>query len=281
MSARGLGPDHAYDDYMLDLEAVVERLGLERFVLFGGLLSGHTAIRYAAHNPGRVAGLILQGIGPRTPPGGVRLGEYMEETARRSWEDALREFVPRNTRIGDEQGDAASLEYFRETINQEDFLRMMRTTRTSNVEDVLGGVTCPTLIVTGKMYTSESQEGSRRLAAAIPNSRLAFLEQERFMSDIYTNDGSIPPIVPLIDEFVAGIEGGTGPVESDSGHDALSAREREVLRLIAAGRSNPQIADELVISLNTVRRHVSNILDKTGAANRTEAAVYARDKGLV
>jgi DNA-binding CsgD family transcriptional regulator len=63
--------------------------------------------------------------------------------------------------------------------------------------------------------------------------------------------------------------------------DGLSGREVEVLRLIAAGRSNPQIAEELVISLNTVQRHVSNILAKTGAANRTEAAVYARDRGIV
>ncbi|HEY4685682.1 MAG TPA: response regulator transcription factor, partial [Dehalococcoidia bacterium] len=61
----------------------------------------------------------------------------------------------------------------------------------------------------------------------------------------------------------------------------LSPREVEVLRLVAAGRSNPQIAGELVISINTVQRHVSNILAKTGLANRTEAAVYARDKGLV
>ena len=48
----------------------------------------------------------------------------------------------------------------------------------------------------------------------------------------------------------------------------------------AAVGSNQQIGDELVISLNTVRRHVSNIFDKTGAANRTEASVYARDRGL-
>jgi DNA-binding NarL/FixJ family response regulator len=61
----------------------------------------------------------------------------------------------------------------------------------------------------------------------------------------------------------------------------LSSRELEVLRLVAAGRSNPQIAEELFISLNTVQRHVSNILAKTGSANRTEAAVYARDRGLV
>jgi DNA-binding NarL/FixJ family response regulator len=53
------------------------------------------------------------------------------------------------------------------------------------------------------------------------------------------------------------------------------------LRLLAAGRSNQQIADELVISLNTVRRHVSNIFDKTGVANRAEAATYAARNGLV
>jgi NarL family two-component system response regulator LiaR len=60
----------------------------------------------------------------------------------------------------------------------------------------------------------------------------------------------------------------------------LSSREVEVLRLLAAGRSNQQIADELVISLNTVRRHVSNIFDKTGVANRVEAAQYATRNGL-
>jgi DNA-binding NarL/FixJ family response regulator len=60
----------------------------------------------------------------------------------------------------------------------------------------------------------------------------------------------------------------------------LIERELEVLRLIAAGKSNQQIADELVISLNTVRRHVSNIFDKTGVANRAQAAMYARDHGI-
>ena len=63
-------------------------------------------------------------------------------------------------------------------------------------------------------------------------------------------------------------------------NSGLSRREIEVLRLIAAGKSNPQIADELVISLNTVQHHVSNILSKTGLANRTEAAAYAHRSGL-
>jgi DNA-binding CsgD family transcriptional regulator len=61
----------------------------------------------------------------------------------------------------------------------------------------------------------------------------------------------------------------------------LSQRELEVLRLVAAGRTNRQIADELVISLHTVVRHVSNIFDKTGVSNRAEAAAYAHHQGVV
>jgi DNA-binding CsgD family transcriptional regulator len=62
--------------------------------------------------------------------------------------------------------------------------------------------------------------------------------------------------------------------------DGLSAREVEILRLIARGRTNQQIAQELTISLNTVLHHVTNILGKTGAANRTEAAGYAHRRNL-
>jgi LuxR family transcriptional regulator, maltose regulon positive regulatory protein len=62
---------------------------------------------------------------------------------------------------------------------------------------------------------------------------------------------------------------------------ALSAREVEVLGLLAAGKSNPAIAEELVITLDTVKRHVTHILDKLGAANRTQAVTRARELGLL
>jgi len=61
----------------------------------------------------------------------------------------------------------------------------------------------------------------------------------------------------------------------------LTAREMEVLRLIANGLSNRDIAEELVISENTVKGHVSNILSKLHLADRTQAAVYAWQKGIV
>ena len=53
-----------------------------------------------------------------------------------------------------------------------------------------------------------------------------------------------------------------------------------MLALVVAGKSNADIAEELVISPNTVVRHVSNILAKSGSSNRTEAALYASQNGL-
>ena len=62
--------------------------------------------------------------------------------------------------------------------------------------------------------------------------------------------------------------------------DGLTGREVEVLRLLAAGRTNQQIADDLFIAPGTAAKHVANILGKTGSANRTEAAAYATQQGL-
>jgi LuxR family maltose regulon positive regulatory protein len=63
--------------------------------------------------------------------------------------------------------------------------------------------------------------------------------------------------------------------------EALSGRELEVLCLLAAGRANQQIAEELVVAPSTVKKHVTHILEKLGAANRTEATARARELGLL
>jgi LuxR family maltose regulon positive regulatory protein len=63
--------------------------------------------------------------------------------------------------------------------------------------------------------------------------------------------------------------------------DPLTDREMEVLRLIAAGNSNQRIARDLFVALDTVKKHVTHILGKLGAANRTEAAARARQLGLI
>jgi len=62
--------------------------------------------------------------------------------------------------------------------------------------------------------------------------------------------------------------------------DGLTAREAEVLRLIAAGRTNTEIAEELTLSVRTVARHITNLYTKIGARNKAEATAYAGRKGL-
>ena len=82
----------------------------------------------------------------------------------------------------------------------------------------------------------------------------------------------------IVDEAAAASAMG-GPVDAATAYD-LTAREVEVLRLVAAGWSNQQIADELFISRKTASVHASHIFDKLGAANRVDAAAIARRLGV-
>jgi LuxR family maltose regulon positive regulatory protein len=63
--------------------------------------------------------------------------------------------------------------------------------------------------------------------------------------------------------------------------DQLTSREFEVLTMLAAGRSSQAIASQLVVTLDTVKKHVSHVLGKLGAANRTEAVARARELSLI
>jgi len=85
-----------------------------------------------------------------------------------------------------------------------------------------------------------------------------------------------PRVAARVLQNVRGEEKGEPPLFAD-----LTEREREVLKLIANGLTNSQIAERLFISENTVKGHVSNILSKLHLADRTQAAVYAWREGLV
>jgi DNA-binding NarL/FixJ family response regulator len=69
--------------------------------------------------------------------------------------------------------------------------------------------------------------------------------------------------------------------DPNRGEEALTGRELAVLRMLAVGHSNLEIAERLSISVNTVKTHIRNILDKLQLENRTQAANYAMDRGLV
>jgi DNA-binding NarL/FixJ family response regulator len=82
----------------------------------------------------------------------------------------------------------------------------------------------------------------------------------------------------LIEEFV---RAGPGQSERAKGLDELTARELEVLRLIARGLSNAEIAKELYVGETTVKTHVAHVLMKLGVRDRVQAVVLAYESGVV
>ena len=93
---------------------------------------------------------------------------------------------------------------------------------------------------------------------------------------VYRGRSSVHPTVArrLLQEL-------SGPSGRGSDRESLTEREVEVLQLVAQGQSNRQISHQLAISEATVRTHVSNILAKLTLSSRTQAALYALQKGLV
>ena len=82
----------------------------------------------------------------------------------------------------------------------------------------------------------------------------------------------------LLDEVVARASGRPAPVP---GIDELTPREEEVLRLMARGLSNAELADRLVLGEGTVKTHVARVLAKLGVRDRVQAVIAAYESGLV
>jgi pimeloyl-ACP methyl ester carboxylesterase len=271
MSDRGLDDSHSLADLDRDLEAVMDRLSLQGAVLLGYFYSGHVAIRYALKHPERVRALVLISCSPSIAAWPL---DSLLRMAEQNWDAMLYNWVPISA-SADER--ARYLAFFKETRAQSDWLIAARVFSASSVADEASAVRTPTLVMHPRDFLWLRSEESAKLASRIPNARFQLIAGELPLGD--ATEG-----LQAIDRFLHDIEAlePIAPVvlPPESAH-RLSAREVEVLSLIAAGRSNQQIADALVISLNTVNRHVSNIFVKIGAANRAEAAAFAARHGLL
>ena len=272
LSTRGLDESTSLANYERDIDAVVSKLGLERFILLGMSFKGKIAVRYAIEHPERVLALVLwsydDAFSFQSP--------YRADVARTDW-DLFTRMVPRIFWSAMDPSVVQSVN--RESITQSDWLRQVAALAAEPGDTALADLQVPTLLMARRRESSpmSAEDESRRAAAIIPNARLVLFDDDR--GGMSTLDGTTPPAILAVEQFLQGIAAGD-TLSVAHAPSNLSERELEVLRLLAAGKSNQQIADALVISLNTVRRHVSNIFDKTGAANRVEAAGYARARGL-
>ena len=269
LSQRGPSSETDQRSFRLDVEGVADAMALKRFVLYGGYFFGTVAADYAAQHPERVEALVLwnMDLGRPKPQDAI-----IHDLSRASWDLFLETYA--RTFNSYEDYDSA-LKRLRAAT---DAGFIMREYPETEVEAILGRIAVPTLVVARRIAAMpHSEESGRWVASRVAGSRLVLFDD--ISGGRYTGDGAEPPLVSAIDQFLASLPAPSQPAPAMS-QNVLSDREVEVLRLLASGRSNQEIADALVISLNTVRRHVSNIFDKTGAANRAQATAYAKDHGL-
>jgi pimeloyl-ACP methyl ester carboxylesterase/DNA-binding CsgD family transcriptional regulator len=260
LSARDLTSDPTPEDYVSDLDAAIGAAGFEDVVLvaFGGF--SHVAIRYAHAHPETVRALILlctseaYSAWPQA---------FFVSLAKENWDLFLELQLSPDT---PPEMKEIYLNYLRASSTQGDYLRMVRCFHSSTVADLIPHIRVPTLLLHSRTQHWLSPEEGARQAAKIPGARLVFI------------DGNIEPDevqgVRTALEFMRDL-----PVEVPIAPDvpdapALSARQAQVLELVAKGRTSREIAVELVLSERTVQRHIADVYARIGVRNRAEATAF-------
>ncbi len=182
--------------------------------------------------------------------------------------------------------DAAERERFarlqRRSASRDVAVASLRSVYSLAADDALPRVTRPTVVIHRRGDRAIPFALGRDLAERIPAAVFVELEGD----DHFPWRGDAEPVSAAALAFLAGRDpvaaaAGATPRSAAAGPGELSPREREVLRLVARGRTDTQIADELVLSAHTVHRHVANIRTRLGVASRAAAAAWAADHGLL
>ncbi|MEE8159261.1 MAG: alpha/beta fold hydrolase [Dehalococcoidia bacterium] len=289
--------DHSLNAQLLDLEAVIEAIGLEKFAVFAAANAGPVAIAYAAASPERVSSLILwcswangsEILSPRIAAWRGLLDhdwQLMTDTCAH---------LALGWSVGEIGRRAA--ENLRESVTPSVMKAGLDAVVTFDVSAMLQNVKAPTLVFSRPNISWIPAESARNLAAKIPDSRLSILDGESTAP--YLGDAEI--VIATLQRFLDS-DGQTSskPQEvnppADSGAhisaatrhhrdvtfpSGLTGREAQVLSMVASGRTNNEVAAELVLSIRTVERHIGNIYSKIGARGRADATVFALTHGLV
>ena len=262
-----------------DLDAVVATLRLDRFALLGFYNSCTHAIAYAAHHPERVTRVVLFGGSAR---GWLAMNapqtQALLSLIERDWgvfvESAAHQWM--GWSVGEDGRLAAQA--FRNATTPAVARATMQAASGIDVTADLPKVAAPTLVLHRSEMAEIPRQVSQDLADAIPQGRLQLLPGGS--PALFFHDAAA--VVDAITQFVTTgtvVEGRPAPGSARAADD-LSARELEVLRLVASGETNAEIAHDLGLSVNTVERHVANVYRKIDARGRADATAYAIRKGI-
>jgi pimeloyl-ACP methyl ester carboxylesterase/DNA-binding CsgD family transcriptional regulator len=228
--------------------------------------------RFASASPERVDKLVFFG--------GYASRADVPEATRRSLVDFVRAnwqlaaqmfaglFVPHGS--GDEI--AWLSRYQRRSAEADVAAAFLELDLTSDARPFLPALTMPALVLHRRGDRTVPLSRGRELASLLPNARLVAL----------SGDSHLPWMDDQreLQRAFAGFLNDAVPVDMN-GDSPLTRRETEVLRLIAAGLSNREIASSLVLSEHTVHRHVANILHRLGKSSRAAATAHATAAGLI
>lgn len=251
------------DQLVEDLAAVIETIESPKVDLVAVSCAVPTGCAYVARYPGRVRSLTLvQGgltRGSRWWQKGISKSDYLLEiqhTARINWDFA---------------DDRAQSAFAREVVRAVPFETWTEYDRVAFGVPVDGEIARAILVPTLCLQARDGPAMASELAEIIPGATLGLLDVGLLIAG-----RSRSALGDALSAFLASLpDAGTSeaPWETVGEVSArpLSRRESEVLSLLAAGRSNAEIAAELTVSATTVARHVSNIYTKLGIHNRAQA----------
>jgi DNA-binding CsgD family transcriptional regulator len=151
---------------------------------------------------------------------------------------------------------------------------MLEAVYDTDMRDVLARVRAPTLVLHRRDDRAMPFAQGREAASLVPGARFVALDGDAHPPWLGDSAAVIDAITAFLDA--------QDPARPAPDPDApLSAREAEVLRLVAEGLSDTEIAGRLIVSPHTVHRHVANIRFKLGQPSRAAAAAYAARRGLI
>lgn len=276
-------PDELLAEVVARFVAVFDAAAVDHCHIVASYMTAIPAVALAARHPERVASLLLwNGVLAGTsiaPDQGVR---SMNELVRGKDSNlASGAFAGANGMVGDGEAFQQYREMFKTYPGLQEMLKTgqiaWRALSKTDGSAEANRIQCRTLVVDPEAAVAPGPGAVEELARAIPGSLL--VQTAGAATSPHLAEHSVA--VPLVLDWLAkGSTGERGP-RDDRGRLPLTPREREVLGLIEAGLTNRAIAERLVLSIHTVNKHVSNALRKLQASNRTEAAVQAREAGLL